>query len=270
MKTRSFGRFGRIAASFGANSRWKMTATRVGVVEEVPQLVLDVAVVHVDRNRAQLERGEHPFEVLDRVVEVAARRGRRGRCPARRARSRAGSPARPPRRTSAGDRRTPAPRDRGPCRRRVPTGRRGCTPCATLSRRRDRGTRGSAVEANGGSISEGFQRCVDARRRLPGELRRAEWPVSPVLKRPSASAQSSASTRARTPRRYRESAPGGRLRPVPRSRANRCHRAGSPSAAGTAGGKNGTYTPAHGLPRQAHARGGSVRRSTTIDAVVAW
>ena len=44
---------------------------RVGVVEQVAQLVLDVAVVDVDRHRAQLERGEHHFEVLDRVVEVA-------------------------------------------------------------------------------------------------------------------------------------------------------------------------------------------------------
>ena len=43
---------------------------RVGVVEEVPQLLLDVAVVDVDRHRAELERGEHAFEVLDAVVEV--------------------------------------------------------------------------------------------------------------------------------------------------------------------------------------------------------
>ena len=42
----------------------------VGVVEEVAQLVLDVAVVHVDRHRAELERGEHALEVLDAVVEV--------------------------------------------------------------------------------------------------------------------------------------------------------------------------------------------------------
>ena len=42
----------------------------VGVVEEVPQLLLDVAIVHVDRDRTELERGEHPFEVLDAVVQV--------------------------------------------------------------------------------------------------------------------------------------------------------------------------------------------------------
>jgi hypothetical protein len=43
---------------------------RVRVVEEVPQLVFDVPVVHVDRDRPQLERGEHPFEVFRRVEEV--------------------------------------------------------------------------------------------------------------------------------------------------------------------------------------------------------
>jgi hypothetical protein len=43
----------------------------VGVVEEVAQLLFDVAVVDVDRDRAQLERGDHHFEVFDRVVEVA-------------------------------------------------------------------------------------------------------------------------------------------------------------------------------------------------------
>ena len=42
----------------------------VAVGEQVPQLVLDVAVVDVDRDRAQLERGQHRLEVLDRVVEV--------------------------------------------------------------------------------------------------------------------------------------------------------------------------------------------------------
>ena len=43
---------------------------RVGVGEEVLQLFLDVAVVHVDRDRAQLERREHCFQVLRGVVEV--------------------------------------------------------------------------------------------------------------------------------------------------------------------------------------------------------
>jgi hypothetical protein len=44
---------------------------QVGVVEQVPQLVLDVPVVDVDRHRPQLERGDHHFEVLDRVVQEA-------------------------------------------------------------------------------------------------------------------------------------------------------------------------------------------------------
>src|SRR5262249_31028255 len=43
---------------------------RVGIVEQVVQLLLDVSVVHVDRHRAELERGEHPLEVLRRVVEL--------------------------------------------------------------------------------------------------------------------------------------------------------------------------------------------------------
>ena len=42
----------------------------VGVVEQVAQLVLHVAVVHVHRDGADLERREHALEVLDRVVEV--------------------------------------------------------------------------------------------------------------------------------------------------------------------------------------------------------
>ena len=44
--------------------------THVGVVEEIAQLVFDVAVVHVDRDGAQLERRDHDFEVLVGVVEV--------------------------------------------------------------------------------------------------------------------------------------------------------------------------------------------------------
>ena len=43
--------------------------TRVGVGEEVPQLVGTVAVVHVHRDRSQLERGEHRLEVLGAVVQ---------------------------------------------------------------------------------------------------------------------------------------------------------------------------------------------------------
>ena len=76
------------------------------------------------------------------------------------------------------------------------------------------------------------------------------------------------------PARARGAPPGahpGRLRPDRAGRANRCHCAGSVNAVGSAGGKKGTNTPAHGLPRQAHARGGApARSSTTIAAVVAW
>ena len=42
----------------------------VGVVEQVAQFFLDVAVVDVDRHRAELERGDHPFQVLHPVVQV--------------------------------------------------------------------------------------------------------------------------------------------------------------------------------------------------------
>ena len=48
----------------------------VGVVEEVAQLGFDVAVVDVDRNRAQLVGGE---DRLDELVAVERRRCRRGR-----------------------------------------------------------------------------------------------------------------------------------------------------------------------------------------------
>ena len=52
---------------------------QVRVVEQVPQLVLDVAVVDVDGHRAQLVRGEQRLDGLDRVARVDARRGRPGR-----------------------------------------------------------------------------------------------------------------------------------------------------------------------------------------------
>ena len=45
---------------------------RVGVVEEVPELVVEVAVVHVHRDAAELERTMLRLEVLVRVVEVQA------------------------------------------------------------------------------------------------------------------------------------------------------------------------------------------------------
>jgi len=64
----------------------------VGVGEEVAELVLDVAVVDVDGNRAQLERGEHALEVLVAVVHpqthVVAR-------PDAARRERVGQPGRP-------------------------------------------------------------------------------------------------------------------------------------------------------------------------------
>ena len=45
---------------------------QVGVVEEVLELLLDVAVVDVDGNRAELVAGEHGFDVLGAVVGVDA------------------------------------------------------------------------------------------------------------------------------------------------------------------------------------------------------
>ena len=42
----------------------------VGVVEEVDELLFEVAVVDVDGHRAELERAEQAFDVLVRVVEV--------------------------------------------------------------------------------------------------------------------------------------------------------------------------------------------------------
>ena len=41
----------------------------VGVGEEIAELGLHVAVVHVHRHRAELERGEHALEVLVAVEE---------------------------------------------------------------------------------------------------------------------------------------------------------------------------------------------------------
>ena len=44
----------------------------VGVVEEVVELTLDVAVVHVDRDRADLEDREQGHDVLHAVLRVDA------------------------------------------------------------------------------------------------------------------------------------------------------------------------------------------------------
>ncbi len=43
---------------------------RVGIVEQIDELVLDVPVVDVERGDPGLERPEHRFEVLRTVVEV--------------------------------------------------------------------------------------------------------------------------------------------------------------------------------------------------------
>ena len=49
---------------------WKHEDLGVGVVEQVEQLVVGVAVVHVDRDAAHLERRVLRDHVLDAVVEV--------------------------------------------------------------------------------------------------------------------------------------------------------------------------------------------------------
>ena len=43
---------------------------QVGIGEEIAQLVLDVPVIHVDGDRADLQAREHPFHVLGAVVQV--------------------------------------------------------------------------------------------------------------------------------------------------------------------------------------------------------
>ena len=43
---------------------------QVRVVVEIPQLVFDVPVVHVDRHRADLEAREHPLDVLGSVEKL--------------------------------------------------------------------------------------------------------------------------------------------------------------------------------------------------------
>ena len=55
----------------------------VGVVEEVVELPLDVAVVHVDVDGADLHHGEYGDDVLDAVLGVDADVVTRCRCPAR-------------------------------------------------------------------------------------------------------------------------------------------------------------------------------------------
>ncbi len=44
----------------------------VGVIVQVPELVSDVAVVHIDRHRGQLECSQHPLDVLGPVEQLEA------------------------------------------------------------------------------------------------------------------------------------------------------------------------------------------------------
>ena len=55
----------------GTSESWTMR-DGIGVVEQILELVLDVAVVHVDRDRSQLVAREHHFDVLDGVAQVDA------------------------------------------------------------------------------------------------------------------------------------------------------------------------------------------------------
>ncbi len=50
--TSRFGRSPRTSSSVGANAEWKMIALGPAVVQQVPQLLGDVAVVHVERGDA--------------------------------------------------------------------------------------------------------------------------------------------------------------------------------------------------------------------------
>ena len=103
--------------------------------------------------------------------------------------------------------------------------------------------------------AESMQRGVDAARR-PSRRTTSSAAVRRrrrTRRRPRPRARPRPARARRGPRR---SASGSALDPVAQP-ANRCHCAGSASSGATAGGKNGTYTLAHGLPRHAHARGGA-------------
>ena len=66
---------GRLVAHLGnVRNKFLMVNARhhVGVVEYVKQLLFDIAVVHVDRHRTQLEAGEHALQVFVAVVQVQA------------------------------------------------------------------------------------------------------------------------------------------------------------------------------------------------------
>ena len=60
------------ATALARGRRRRTSATRSASSTTVLELVGDVAVVHVDRDGAQLVAGEHRLEVLDRVAQVAA------------------------------------------------------------------------------------------------------------------------------------------------------------------------------------------------------
>ena len=56
----------------GQELRFGHKRDEIGVVEEIPQLMGDVAVVHVDGHRPQLERGQQGDHELHAIVEVQA------------------------------------------------------------------------------------------------------------------------------------------------------------------------------------------------------
>ena len=71
-RCRSFGTRGSTDATCGAELGFEDQRDEVGVVEEVAQLLDDVAVVHVDRHRARLVAAEHRLDPLGAVERVDA------------------------------------------------------------------------------------------------------------------------------------------------------------------------------------------------------
>jgi hypothetical protein len=61
----------RTRATLSPSDEWK-TRVHVGVVDQVRELVVEVAIVDVDRDAADLHRGEVGLAVLGRVVEIHA------------------------------------------------------------------------------------------------------------------------------------------------------------------------------------------------------
>jgi hypothetical protein len=51
-------------------ARVKNHRASVGVVEQIDQLRVDIAIVDVERGGPCLERAEHPFEIFVAVVEI--------------------------------------------------------------------------------------------------------------------------------------------------------------------------------------------------------